>query len=390
MATPAFIPRYKKVADLVRKRILHGDYALKPIPSERTLAGEMGVNYMTVRRGLQILENENLVVRQPNGRMRVKRARQGGKRHLSFAFLAPTFRSDNVEMWRQAIEKAAAKLACRVRPILYMHWDDPILLDALAGFDGVFLNPIPEPLPAQVAEKLRHPGHPLVVVDDDFSGYGIPSIQFFPPAFVRCLLDHLNSLGHTRIGCINAQPSNSEIQGRIGQWRHWMAARGFTGRLEDSPVPVRAHPGPHAYDVMTRILSEPVREETAWLCTTTPTAMGAMRAILDKGLVPGRDIAVCATNGESLAALLNPSLTALEPVDPTPFFSRCLKWMLGGRPWQGPLLVRPKDIPLVIRESTGPNPEKRREVGASQLIGVRRGKSAGSAIPPVRMSEITL
>jgi len=354
VAKPTFIPRYKKVAALVRKRILHGDYALKPIPSERVLAEEMRVNYMTVRRGLQTLENENLIIRQSNGRMKVKRAQQGGKKHLSFAFLAATFSSDNVEMWRTAIERAAFKLPCRVRPVLYMHWDDPILLDALAGFDGVFLNPIPEPIPPRVAETLRSPDHPLVVVDDDFSNYGLPSIQFFPPSFVQRLLDHLMARGHTHIGCLNTQPSHSVTLERIDQWKCWMAAHSFTGRLVDSPVPVRSDPASHAYDEMSHILSEPF-EETAWLCITAPTAIGAMRAILDKGLQPGRDMAVCTINGENLAALINPRLTSLESVNPTPFFSQCLNWMIKGRPWQGSLLMRPTDIPLIIRESTQPD-----------------------------------
>jgi DNA-binding LacI/PurR family transcriptional regulator len=352
VAKTAFIPRYKKVADMIRKRIIHGDYALKPIPSERTLADEMKVNYMTVRRGLQILEKDNLIIRQSNGRMRVKRIQQGTKKHLNFAFVTPTFNSANVEAWRMAIERTTAKLPCVVRPVLYMHWDDPALMDALNGFDGVFLIPIPEPLPAAIAEQLRKPEHPVVVVDDDFSSYGLPSIQFFPPSFVQRVLDHLESLGHKKIGCINTQPSQSVIPERIDQWRYWMSAHGLSGRLVDSPVPAHGNVTTHAYDVMTAILSEPVNEETAWLSMTAPAAMGVMRAIRDKGLQPGRDIAVATVNGEGFSAMLIPSLTALEPVDPAPFFAHCLNWMIEGRPWQGPLLMRPSEIPLFVREST--------------------------------------
>jgi DNA-binding transcriptional regulator YhcF (GntR family) len=51
VAKSEFFPSYRKVAKTIRNRILHGDYALKPIPSERHLALELGVNYMTVRRG---------------------------------------------------------------------------------------------------------------------------------------------------------------------------------------------------------------------------------------------------------------------------------------------------------------------------------------------------
>lgn len=355
MAKLSFTPKYKKVADLIRERVRHSDYVVKPIPSERKLATEMGLSYMTIRRGLETLEAENLIIRQPNGRMRVKQLRHGVKKYLNFAFLVPTLASHALEVWRSALEKATASLPCSVRPILFMHWDDATLVDAIEGFDGIFLKPIPEPLPASVAERLRSQEHPVVVVDHDLSGHGIPSIELFPPVFVQRLLDHLNSLGHQRIGCLNAQPDDSEIRERINQWRYWMSAHGFSGRLVNHGVAAGDDPIPHAYRKMSGILSEAGCEETAWFCTTAPGALGAMGAMLDHNLLPGRDIAVCAANGEGLAAMLNPPLTALEAADPTPFISTCLEWMVrGGRNWEGPLLMQPADVPLIIRESTQP------------------------------------
>src|SRR5437867_4469866 len=107
MDKSTFFPNYKRVADTLRKRILDGNYAIRPIPSERQLAEEFGVNYMTVRRGIQVLEKGQLLVRQPNGRMQVKHNQHGGKEHLNFAFLMPTLASHALEVWRAAIERAA-------------------------------------------------------------------------------------------------------------------------------------------------------------------------------------------------------------------------------------------------------------------------------------------
>ena len=354
MPKDAFIPNYRRVADNLRKRIINGSYAIKPIPSERQLATEFGVNFMTVRRGLHALEKEQLLVRQPNGRMQVKRIQHGPKRHLNLAFLVPTMISSTVELWRGAIERATADRPCVVRPMQYMHWDDPILIDSMEGFDGIFLDPVPEELPDPVKERLSRPQHPVVVIDHDFSGYGIPSIRIFPPLFVQRLLDHLEALGHRRIGCLNTQPEDSEVRERIDQWRLWMAIHRFCGRLLDSPVQPHGDVVLHGYEAMNEVLSD-TREETAWLCTTAPTALGAMRAILDHGLMPGRDLAICSANGEGIASMLNPPLTALEAMDPTPFVAYCLDWMSnGGPPWQGPLLMQPAEAPLIIRESTQP------------------------------------
>ena len=236
-----------------------------------------------------------------------------------------------------------------------MGWDDPILLDCLQGFDGIFLYPPAEVVPPQVAELLQWPEHPVIVVEEDLSAYGTPSIQPFPPASIQRLLNHLFEQGHTRIGCLNTQPGHREVDERINQWRVWMAAHGLTGHLANHPAPLHGDPIAPAYRVMTEILEDPRREETAWLCVTTPPAIGAMRAILDKGLQPGRDIAICSVNGESIASMLNPPLTSLEPPDCDPFLSFCIDWMIrGGGNWQGPLLMRPREVPLVVRESTQP------------------------------------
>lgn len=352
MAKRSFQPQYKRVTEVVRERILNGSYSLKPFPSDRRLAEELGVNYMTIRRGLQILKKENMLVRLPNGRVQVKHIQQGTKGHLNFCFLSPASSAD-VDRWRWAVQKAAEGLPCSVRSVLYMNWEDPILLDCLKGFDGIFLYPPPQQIPDAIATDLRNSKHPVVVVEEDLSASGAPSIQLFPPVAVQKLLDHLAALGHTQIGCLNTQPSHSEIQERINQWRYWMAAHGKKGYLADCPGPFHSDPILTAYNVMAKILADPERKETVWVCMTTPSAMGAMRAMLDRGIQPGRDIAICSVNGESIASFLNPPLTALEAYDPAPFLRICLDWMMrGGNNWQGPLLMRPNDVHLVIREST--------------------------------------
>jgi hypothetical protein len=382
MGKDTFSPQYKFVADTIRRRILNGDYSLKTFPSERRLAAELGVNYMTVRRGLHILEDENILIRQTNRRMAVKRAQQGNKPHLNFGFLTPTFNSGTVEFWRLTIERQVAKLPCNVRPILYMHWDDPILIDSLKGFDGIFLNPIPEEVPPAIIETFRQQEHPVIILDGDFSSYGVPSIQLFIPSFIQKLLNHLEETGHTKIGCVNTQPSCREVNERINQWRYWMSAHGLTGHLIDDPVEPHNGAAEHAYKIMSQILGDPQYDETAWLCITTPAAIGTMRAMLDHGIQPGKDKAICAINGDNIASLLNPPLTALEPVDPSPYISFCLNWMMkGGKNWKGPLLMNPVDIPLVIRESTCPDIQKQRQQGILSYSNANKNGNPGNEGP---------
>lgn len=349
--------KYTEVADFIRKRVSKGDYSLRGVPAERLLAAEIGVSYMTVRRAIHALITDGTLIRQSNGRVAVGLLTQGNGSQLQLAFLAPTFNSPVIEQWRVALDAIVRKRGGVVRPILYMHWDDPIVQDALEAFDGVFLIPVPEPLPAHVESRLRTAKR-LVVLDQDYSHMGIPSVRLFPPVFVQRLLDHLEKLGHRRIDCLNLHPEDPEAnpvyQQRVEQWKVWKAAHGLDGQLVNVPQPLHGAPFNSAYAAIKKLLDAGTFKATALLCVTAPGAIGAMRALHEHGMTPGREVSVCAIDGESMGDTLIPSLTALEPPSALPYLSVCVEWIVeGGQAWSGPLLLQPAEIPLVIRESTG-------------------------------------
>ncbi|HOF41998.1 MAG TPA: substrate-binding domain-containing protein [Candidatus Hydrogenedentes bacterium] len=348
--------KYEHIAKIIHTRVKKGDYALRSVPAERQLASEVGVSYMTVRRAVQELVAKGILVRLSNGRLGVGRASDGTGPRLQLGLLAPTFNSPVVEQWRIAIESAAETYKSVVRPVLYMHWDDPILQDSLEGFDGVFLVPIPDAIPPRVTERLMSAKR-LVMVDHDMSHLGIPSIQLFPPVFVQRLLDHLAALGHQRIDCLNVHSLHPVIEQRIKQWQIWCRVHGYEGQLFQGQTKPHEAPYAVAYRTFKRLLDEKRFHATALLCVTAPAAIGAMRALHEQGIQPGRDVSVCAVNSESMGETLIPSLTALEAPDPTPYVAECVDWMADSQKnWVGPLLVQPAEIPLVARESTGKVP----------------------------------
>jgi hypothetical protein len=112
-----------------------------------------------------------------------------------------------------------------------------------------------------------------------------------------------------------------------------------------------------AYAEVRRLLGSNALDATALYCTAVWSALGAMRAIRDHGLVVGRDVSVCCINDEGLGEWQNPKLTSLRPSDVTSLLAPCIDWIAQrGRGWIGPKLLAPRQVPLYEGQSTGPAP----------------------------------
>jgi DNA-binding LacI/PurR family transcriptional regulator len=349
--------KIKQIQSILERRIRHGDYLLTGLPAERELSREVGASRMTARKAIERLMEKGLLQRQPNGRLTIKR--DITETQAIFAFLVPSTSSGNVERWRLAIETAAREVHAQVRTILYVHWDDPVLLDAIENFDSVFLFPSGEEMPGRILARLREAGRSLVVLEHDLTAHNIPSIWLFPSFFTQRLLDILGELGHRTVDCFNVQTIDPVISNRIEQWNLWRATHRIGGRIHGEPVepytPYEAQLT-WAYDHMCKILDKDGLKSTALFCTTAIGAIGAIRAMRDKGIKVGEDISVCTINDEGLARYLSPSLTCIEMPDPTPYIRMGIERMRSSdsdTEWIGSLLTQPSQPQLFIGESTG-------------------------------------
>jgi DNA-binding LacI/PurR family transcriptional regulator len=348
--------KIKQIQSILERRIRHGDYLLTGLPAERELSREVGASRMTARKAIERLMEKGLLERQPNGRLTVRHDVTEGLR--TFAFLVPSTSSGNIERWRLAIETAAHDVNARVRTILYVHWDDPMLLEAIENFDSVFLFPSGEEIPARIIERMQEAGRSLAILERDFTSYSIASVCLFPSFFTQRLLDKLGDMGHTNVDCFNVQTFDPIITNRIEQWNLWRATYRIGGRLYGEPVqpytPYEAQLT-WAYDHMCRILEKNKLNATAIFCTTAIAAIGAIRAMRDRGIKVGEDISVCTVNDEGLARYLSPSLTCIEMPDPTPYIRMCIERMQStNNEWVGSLLIQPSEPLLFMGESTGP------------------------------------
>jgi len=342
--------KYSRVAAMVTQQLERGDYRLRGFPSINQLAKEMKINPRTISKAVDELVEQGLLRRDATGRVDVCEGYQEKTMHV--AVLHPAFSSPQFELALQQIRRATRQRGWQVKPIVYTHWFEPVISEAINGFDGTFFIPPSEDFPRDVLAMMKAAPNPLAVLDQNLSEHGIPSLQFFTPAAVGALLDVLKKDGHRHVMCLTVQPNDQVIRGRVEHWQLWLRMNRMKGRLIDRHIKPYDNPLAAAYDAMGELLDEGEMPETAILCTTGATAVGAMRAMIERGVQPGRDIAICAADNDAgRAPYVTPRLTCVPDPDWLPYLQVFLDWF-EGREWVGPRLIQPHTPSVFVGEST--------------------------------------
>lgn len=340
--------------EMIRKRVRHADHAAYRLPGERGLAVELGLSRQTIRRAIDQLLEEGLLLRGETGRLSVNPAlaADGSDPRPLIAFLNPGGVSPETLLWRDGIVGALDDHEVVVRSLSYEHYSDPAISAALEGFDGVFFLPLAtEPIPPWLASRMVASRVRVVVLDHDESAAGLRSVIVFPFAAGHKLLDHLRKLGHRRIDCLNVQPHNPVIAARIRVWREHLDRHRLAGELLNHPADGTLTAA-HRY--FSRWLAAGGEAGGALYCTTAMAAIGSMRALHEHRLSIGADVSVCAVNDEGFGPYLIPSLTSLRATPRAGNLRKAATWMLNGKGWAQPSLHQPSDTPLFVGESTGP------------------------------------
>ena len=103
-------PKYVQIAEVLQRRIAHGDYLSGALPGAPKLMQEFGISYMTTRQAMQKLIDDGTVIRAANGRLEVPGA-PGESPKLRVAYLHHSAIS-LADKWRNAISGAARKYGC--------------------------------------------------------------------------------------------------------------------------------------------------------------------------------------------------------------------------------------------------------------------------------------
>lgn len=123
---------------------------------------------------------------------------------------------------------------------------------------------------------------------------------------------HVAGLGHTRIAFIGVAKGSGVCDDRLQGWSSAMkdlglSTKGLVGRADDGIASGRA---------LAERMLDGSNAPTALVCVNDSMALGAMRAVEDRGLVPGNDVAIVGFDDSLIAQLLRPGLSSVrQPVE---------------------------------------------------------------------------
>ena len=152
-------------------------------------------------------------------------------------------------------------------------------------------------------------GLPFVVLNRRIPGGRGLSASVEDAEGVACAVEHLASLGHTRIAYLAGTPTAEPVERRLKGFRAGMHAVGL--RVSRRLVKECGVDDQAVYEATRELLDEPSRP-TALIVWSPTAAVPALAAARQSGLKLPEELSVVSYNDSTLAAYLEPPLTTVR------------------------------------------------------------------------------
>jgi DNA-binding LacI/PurR family transcriptional regulator len=316
--------QYERIAQELKQRIERGEYPTGRVPAERALSSEFGVQRDTIRRALESLTENGVLLRDST------RGTYIAPRYLAAEASRLMPQSDSggggVLLVVRTFEDTTAPSAVfrglsrrLAEEGIPAYWFDPGDKNdaALAGgpdkqlppqamltergIQGIVLWPrVPTPL-----EELRalRTALPLVLLDRRVAGLETDFVGFRDHEGGRSITEHLLDLGHRRIGFLSGEPQATAVQARLAGYA---AALDAAGIRSDPALVLHQEGGSRLLSpaVVEAFLSGYGNPLTAVVCANDTVAARLIRFVRGWGKRVPEDVAVTGF-GDLLPSMLD-------------------------------------------------------------------------------------
>jgi DNA-binding LacI/PurR family transcriptional regulator len=313
---------YQQFAEVIREAIRSGKY--KPgeyIPPERQLSKEFNLNRLTVRKGIALLIDEGLL--QPlRGRGTFiigapQRKDKPENKSIAYVFIKDfKFPLSKNPYYTEILEGAEAE-AFKKNYSFYLYsvdYDETELNKVVRKIvrekvSGVVMVGRLDKKIESVITSIYKKDIPLVLIDKALPYYNISSIVSDNVKGAYEAVNYLISLGHKDIAFIGASANKEVMQQRL---------KGFNDALAEADMKfdkkflvesdLHIHGG---YTAMQKLLNL-TKRPTAVFAINDEAAIGAIRAINEKGLSVPEDVSLVGFDDIEWAAYATPPLTTVK------------------------------------------------------------------------------
>lgn len=341
--TPKYILVENHIKSAIQKQQL-----TDRLPGERTLAQELGVSYMTVRKSIDNLVSQGILFKIPTkgtfvNHQKDKKEKSGTIGYFLDASMIAGISSPYYSLVFNAIEKEAAK---HDYSVVYFSDNSTEGLDRiLAKLDGVIATCFPriENIILDIKQAA-----PIVVIDNSAADKTIPSVIIDNFNADVESVDYVCSLGHSQIGFMTGLEDSDVGKSRYAGYQYGLGKNGIT------PNDELVYRGNYSYEAGIEgaeyFLSQN-NMPTAIICANDSMALGAIQKFSQEGYSVPKDVSIIGFDNIEVASQIVPSLTTIAaPIDDIAKHAfAILKSMIDDRPIEHQHIALPAH--LIIRSS---------------------------------------
>ncbi|MEO0474494.1 MAG: substrate-binding domain-containing protein [Planctomycetota bacterium] len=304
--------KYEQVAEIIRERIKAGSYASGSLPGLRSLASELGVNYLTVRQGLHTLCEKKVLRVSGNRNFEIVDPKRVAQRSISM--LMPIGSAENAFVG--AIRFAAEEQGVTLRRQTYCDYHDKVIADVIdSDSDLIFFFIDPQHLTPLFLEKIEQNRHKLVSLTFDYSKQGVVMLdEAMPAKSSRLLIDHVVSLGHKKLDIFDVTHHNEVFNRRLQCLRVLAEEQSLSIDVFSGLVPEFSQEYELSAETARRIYKNAAPPD-AICALTVPSAIGIQRGLKDIGITTGEDCTLVSFEDLVLAQYSIPSITVAHTRD---------------------------------------------------------------------------
>lgn len=309
-------PSVTVVVSTLRERVLSGEYRDQSwLPTERELAEEFGVSRTIIRRAIEELEREQLVVRSPRCRPVVNRKvtllfNEGARRLTLGLWLWPSATFPGVSSILRGIYKTldANRYRLVVESPVDVDWQTVVrgeaqFLDRITqdkDVAGVILWYLGGEANLPALQRVRTAGIPLVFLDrKPPEGFPADYVGVDNRHAAKQVVQHLISRGHRHIVHITNVDNASTVHERLQGYRDALIEAGLPFLpemiLTETAFPETGHHS--VYETLADQLMQLPGPPTAVFCVNDILALRLIDALRARGVRVPEDIAVAGFDG---------------------------------------------------------------------------------------------